>query len=266
MQDYLDQAAKNGVVILPNGRCQCCGADYERGIAECIDTFNSIEHLRGSTHDDVLTGGAGANSIIGGAGNDTIFGTDGGDVLSGGANTDTLNYSGLGHGLTSGSVDAAGTGSIVHGGFTDSVSGFENFTLTGFADTLSINNNFLSSMGSLNAGGGTDHINLTGTGASSLTSLGIDGGTLAGLFSNVEQLDFTNTDLDGGDQFDIGDNHISAITGGTNTLDMYVTLSTISLSDINVLSQTGTVSNDTTVGNTRTVDWDNGTHLVIHGS
>lgn len=49
MQDYLDQAAKNGVVILPNGRCQCCGADYERGIAECIDTFNSIELVQAQT-------------------------------------------------------------------------------------------------------------------------------------------------------------------------------------------------------------------------
>jgi len=46
MQDFIDQANKNGVTLLDNGMCQFCGADYQRGIFECMDNYNSgLEHL-----------------------------------------------------------------------------------------------------------------------------------------------------------------------------------------------------------------------------
>jgi hypothetical protein len=41
MQDFMDQAAKNGVDLLNKGRCQFCGADYQRGIFECMENYNS---------------------------------------------------------------------------------------------------------------------------------------------------------------------------------------------------------------------------------
>jgi hypothetical protein len=37
----MDQAAKNGVDLLNKGRCQFCGADYQRGIFECMENYNS---------------------------------------------------------------------------------------------------------------------------------------------------------------------------------------------------------------------------------
>ncbi len=40
MQDFIDQANKNGVTLLDNGKCQFCGADYQRGIFECMDNYN----------------------------------------------------------------------------------------------------------------------------------------------------------------------------------------------------------------------------------
>jgi hypothetical protein len=41
MQNFTDQAAKNGVELLNQGKCQFCGADYQRGIFECMENYNS---------------------------------------------------------------------------------------------------------------------------------------------------------------------------------------------------------------------------------
>ncbi len=40
MQDYIDLAKKNGVVLLDSGQCQFCGANTKRGIHECLEIFN----------------------------------------------------------------------------------------------------------------------------------------------------------------------------------------------------------------------------------
>ncbi|CAM1346967.1 DUF5946 family protein [Tenacibaculum insulae] len=40
MQDYTDNAKKNGVVLIEKGKCQFCGADVEEGIKNCVDISN----------------------------------------------------------------------------------------------------------------------------------------------------------------------------------------------------------------------------------
>lgn len=40
MQDYVDLAEKNGVLLMDFGACQFCGAETERGIHECLEIFN----------------------------------------------------------------------------------------------------------------------------------------------------------------------------------------------------------------------------------
>ncbi len=46
MQYFIDQAEKNGVLLKDNGKCQFCGADYQKGIFECMENFNKgLEHL-----------------------------------------------------------------------------------------------------------------------------------------------------------------------------------------------------------------------------
>lgn len=40
MQDFTDQARKNGVILLNKGKCQFCGADYSKGIFDCMDNYN----------------------------------------------------------------------------------------------------------------------------------------------------------------------------------------------------------------------------------
>jgi Family of unknown function (DUF5946) len=41
MQNFIDQAHKNGVILLRNGKCQCCGADYQQGIFDCMENYNN---------------------------------------------------------------------------------------------------------------------------------------------------------------------------------------------------------------------------------
>jgi hypothetical protein len=45
MQDFIDQAIKNGVTLVDHGKCQCCGADYRKGIFECMENYNSGLYL-----------------------------------------------------------------------------------------------------------------------------------------------------------------------------------------------------------------------------
>src|SRR4051794_2892263 len=57
------------------------------------DSLFSFEAARGSSHDDVLRGGPGANTLIGGQGNDVVDGGAGGDILIGGNGRDRADYS-----------------------------------------------------------------------------------------------------------------------------------------------------------------------------
>lgn len=41
MQDFIDQATKNGVTLFDKGKCQFCGADYQKGIFDCMDNYNN---------------------------------------------------------------------------------------------------------------------------------------------------------------------------------------------------------------------------------
>lgn len=45
MQDFIKQAEKNGVILSKNGRCQFCGADFQNGIFDCIETYSNCTGL-----------------------------------------------------------------------------------------------------------------------------------------------------------------------------------------------------------------------------
>ncbi len=58
------------------------------------DTLNSIEAIRGSGHNDGLTGDSGNNALDGNVGDDLLVGSGGNDWLDGNVGTDTAIYSG----------------------------------------------------------------------------------------------------------------------------------------------------------------------------
>ena len=101
------------------------------------DTYNSIENLAGSVHDDTLQGDDDPNTINGGAGNDTIYGGAGIDLIKGGAGNDTI-YGGAGIDLIYG---GAGIDTIYGGAGIDTIyggAGIDTMTGGGGSDTFEL--------------------------------------------------------------------------------------------------------------------------------
>ncbi len=90
---------------------------------------------------------------------------------------------------------------------------------------------------------------------------------LASIFTNVETIDFSKTEVTTGiDTFDIGNSDITSITGGSNVLSISVDQTKIALSDVSILIQGGALSyTETATADTRTFDWDNGVQLILNG-
>lgn len=144
------------------------------------DTVVGMEHVIGTSFNDMLTGNSVRNALWGlsghdvlngGLGDDVLNGGLGNDVLNGGAGIDTADYSALiipgltATGATGGvTVNLNLTGAQNTGGAgSDTLVGIENVIGTDFNDTLTGNNgnNILSGRGgndTLNGGGGNDEL------------------------------------------------------------------------------------------------------------
>ncbi|MCP5179238.1 MAG: hypothetical protein H6994_04925 [Pseudomonadales bacterium] len=156
------------------------------------------------------------------------------------------------------------SGTATVGAEVDTFTSIEGFSMGSGDDAITLDSAALSSLASFDGNGGTDTVVFDDAGAT-LTDSGLDGADFAAVFSDVEELDFRNTDLTGGDTFDIGNDEIGSMNSGSS-MTILVDTGTIALSDINPLTQSGaTITNDITVGNVRTVDWSDGTHLEING-
>lgn len=184
------------------------------------DTLTTFENITGSAHDDNLTGDGNANAIIGGAGNDIIQGGAGNDVLTGGTGTDTVTYSAATAGVTVNLTTTTGQNTV--GAGTDTITGFENLTGSGFADTLTGdgNNNVIQGLAGndvMVGGSGTDTVtyvdaasavtvSLATTSAQNTVGAGTD--TISG-FENLTGSAFNDT-LG-------GDANANVIDGGAGT-------------------------------------------------
>jgi Ca2+-binding RTX toxin-like protein len=98
------------------------------------DTISGFEDLTGSAFNDKLTGDANANTILGSNGNDIIQGMGGNDILTGGAGSDTATYVNAASAVTVSLATLTAQNTL--GAGSDTLSGFENLTGSGFNDTL----------------------------------------------------------------------------------------------------------------------------------
>ncbi len=145
------------------------------------DVATSFEGLRGSNHDDVLTGNDGKNVIQGLAGDDFITGGQGEDILDGGADFDIVSFADSGSGITV-TLGAPNAVTIVAGGTVgpDKIVNFEGIEGSDVADTLTGNalDNYFDGRGGqdiINGGAGNDTVDYSWAASGITVTLGASG-------------------------------------------------------------------------------------------
>lgn len=177
-------------------------ANFGRGGDAQGDKFASIENLRGSDHNDVLVGDAGANKLYGGAGNDVLQGRYGGDHYDGGEGSDTVSYTKSHLGVTVNLETGYVSGGDARG---DTFENVENLTGSQHNDILvgDEGNNVLKGLyGNDRLKGGEGKDRLDGGAGDDVLIAGNDGDVLIGGhgddvfdFSRVEDLSEIATDI-----------------------------------------------------------------------
>lgn len=260
---------------------------------EGSDTLSNFENVTGSSYDDILIGDGGDNQIDGGDGNDLIYSGGGTDVVIGGSGTDTLSYANLATAV----VATLGSGGI---------SGIENLVGGSGGDTLtgdSYNNIIEGGAGNdtLIGGAGTDTVSYASAasavtvnlGAASNQATGGAGTDTLSQFENVIGSDHADTItgdgaanvIEGGGGNDIlnggGGGDTVSYTNATSGVSVNIHVSTVlginanqatggagtdTLS--NFLHITGSIHDDTLIGNTNanTLDGGAGNDVLVGGA
>lgn len=170
--------------------------------------FSGNVTLLGGDGADTLISGSGSDSLLGEDGNDVLTGAAGNDVLDGGDDVDRL--------IEVSDTNWTLTDSTLSGLGNDSLSGFEQVSLTGGLGANTINATAYTGNATLDGAAGADTI-LGGTGDSSL--LGNAGNdSLVGNTGNDTLLGGNDTDVliggDGNDSLDGGAGNNDRVTGG----------------------------------------------------
>lgn len=204
---------------------------YGGGNADTLLGDSGNDSLYGGDSGDRLNGGAGNDRVLGEGGADTVLGSLGNDFLDGSGDTDLLDYSGLGAGVSVviglqfgfGRVvkrDASGTLGI------DTAQGFEEFAGTANNDKFigwGQDDTFLSSAGNDtfdgSDGGDTVRFNVAGAGnvhVNLLAGTAQDGLGGTDLFRRISATNSTveNIQAGGGADTIIGDADNNGIRGG----------------------------------------------------
>ncbi len=171
--------------------------------------------LYGGGGNDLLDGGKGSDTISGGAGDDIILASSGADSLDGGAGSDWLSFADAAKGgqadlSLSGPQDTKAMG-------VDTLAGFENILGSAFADLLSGD----SGANILDGAGGADTVSYLSSAGGVIVSLRIQGPQNTGAMGSDTLIDIEN--LSGSDFDDrlTGDDGANTLTGrkGADALD-----------------------------------------------
>lgn len=134
-----------------------------------VDSFEGIENIMGTDHNDTIVGDSENNYLIGGDGNDTIDGDDGDDYIQGGEGSNSLSggdgydYDYLDYSWLFGDADgvelsnAHSGGTAEHSFGTDDIYGFEGIIGSDCGDTISGESNG-SFVPTILGGDGDDHL------------------------------------------------------------------------------------------------------------
>lgn len=213
-------------------------------IGALTQKVSGIENITGTGFNDTFTGnganntisgGAGADIINGGLGDDIIYGGSGSDTLAGGGGNDTVRFDDLTSGITV-TLSSAGTGNVVNGPDTDTISGFSTIYMTGSDDTFTESTAADTVFGL----GGNDTFKMV---AGDSSNDMFDGG------SGINTVDYTNAS----NAIDVNLATQTATGNGTDTL-------------VNIQNVVGTAFDDTIRGSTaaNTLDGGSGTNTLSY--
>tara|TARA_R110002124_G_scaffold64985_2_gene178029 strand:- start:862969 stop:881598 length:18630 start_codon:yes stop_codon:yes gene_type:complete len=208
--------------------------------------------LYGGNDNDTLDGGAGDDFLFGEAGDDLFLGSTGTDTYDGGTGgSDTIDFSGVSGDLNLDLTSATGTATkLGDSSNQDSFTEIENLILGSGADGFVMDADDLTNFTAIDGGAGLDTLSFN-AGSIDLDTFGgdgFDGADIAAVFSDIEELDFTNITSTGGD-FELTGQELKDILGADNTDNLTVQMDSgtgFSFANGAGLTLSGTVGNTTT--------------------
>ena len=212
--DSLDGGAGNDTITGGDGGDNIAGGSGQ----DSLDGGGDADTVDGGADNDTVLGGSGTDIVAGGEGDDSVDGGSDNDTLSGGGGTDTL-VGGTGDDQVSEvAVDAESIvltdTTLTVGGLSDTISGVEEFILTGGDLSSSIDASaYTLGNVTINGEGGDD--TLVGSDGDDFINGGSGNDTLTGGLGNDSMLGGAGSDsLDGGSA-----NDTLAGNGGNDTLN-----------------------------------------------
>jgi Ca2+-binding RTX toxin-like protein len=189
---------------------------------DSLDGGGDADTVSGGADNDTVLGGSGTDVVAGGAGDDLVDGGSDNDTLSGGGGADTLiGGDGNGDQVAEVAVDAETivlTNDVLTvGGLEDSVSGVEEFILTGGSLSSLIDASGYT-MGNVTIDGAGGDDTLIGSNGDDFINGGAGNDTLTGSLGNDSMLGGAGSDLvDGGSANDtlVGNSGNDTLNGGT---------------------------------------------------
>lgn len=240
--DSLIGGAGDDTIVGGDGGDTIDGGDGQ----DSLNGNGDADTIDGGDDDDIIFGDGGTDSLAGGAGNDTVNGGADNDTLSGGSGTDELDGGTGDDQIAETAVDAetiilTDTGLTV-GGQSDTISGVEEFILTG-GDLSSLIDASAYTLGNVTILGEGGDDTLIGSSGDDFINGGSGNDTMSGGLGNDSMLGGSGADsLDGGSA-----NDTLAGNGGDDTLNGGIGLDSIDGSTGNDVIDGGD-DNDTVLG------------------
>lgn len=215
--DTLDGGAGNDTITGGDG-----GDSIDGGTGQdSLDGGGDADTVNGGADNDTVLGGSGTDIVAGGDGDDSVDGGDDNDTLSGGGGTDTLVGGDGDDQVAEVAVDdediTLTDTELTVGGLSDTISGVEEFILTGgnLSSRIDASAYTLGNV-TINGSGGDD--TLIGSSGDDLINGGSGNDTLTGSLGNDSMLGGAGNDnVDGGSANDtlVGNSGDDTLTGGT---------------------------------------------------
>lgn len=228
------------------------------------DSLSNVENIRGTRHDDVLTGDAADNVFVAAQGNDTMFGGDGddsfnpytgNDTMDGGEGSDWVNYGNSDAAVTVNLATQTVSGGVATG---DSITSIENAVGSPFNDVFTGNdepNSFSPGAGNDTIIGGDEHDSVSYAGYMEDLTIDLANGTVSGIGTSDTLIGIENAAGGEGNDTIIGNDERNTLSGGpgNDTLNGGLEYDTVSYSG-RTDNFTINLSTDTATSNTGEMD------------